>query len=59
MCRPTALANGPPICCDCCDRHEVDDMEMIWHRTFHNNLKVAPEKHPVLLKEALLNPKGN
>ena len=36
-----------------------DDMEMVWHRTFHNNLKVAPEKHPVLLTEALLYAKSN
>lgn len=36
-----------------------EDVEAIWRHVFVDNLRVAPEEHPVLLAEPPLNPKAN
>ncbi|KAJ3037017.1 Actin-1 [Rhizophlyctis rosea] len=36
-----------------------DGMEKIWHQTFYNELRVAPEKHPALITEPVINCKVN
>jgi actin-related protein len=33
-----------------------DEMERVWHHAFYNQLKIAPEDHPILLSESPLNP---
>ena len=36
-----------------------NDMERVWTHTFYNELRVAPEEHPVLMTESTLNPKAS
>lgn len=34
-----------------------DDLEKLWHHTFYNELRVAPEEHPVLIADSAFSPK--
>ena len=34
-----------------------NDMERVWHHTLYNELRVAPEEHPILMSEVCWNPK--
>ena len=34
-----------------------EDMEKIWHHTFYNELSIAPEEHPFILTETVMNRK--
>jgi actin len=36
-----------------------EEMESVMHHTLYNELKVAPDEHPILLTEPPLNPKQN
>ncbi|KAF2904528.1 hypothetical protein ILUMI_01649 [Ignelater luminosus] len=36
-----------------------DYMEKIWHYTFYNKLRVAPDEHPVLLTEATISSRAS
>lgn len=55
---PTTCSRGP-TCCSWGPETNWNDVEYIWRHTFVNELKVDPERHPVLLTEPALNPKAN
>ncbi|KAL7714428.1 actin [Entamoeba marina] len=36
-----------------------DDMEKLWHHTFYNEIRVAPEEHPILMTSNFFENKAN
>ncbi|KAJ5075103.1 actin [Anaeramoeba ignava] len=36
-----------------------DNMEKMWHHIFYNELKIAPEEHPVLMADSPFNPRNS
>lgn len=38
---------------------DFDSMEKVWHHTFYNELRVAPEEHPIIITETPLTSKAN
>lgn len=36
-----------------------DAMEQVWHHIFYNELRIAPEEHPILMTELPFNPRRN
>jgi actin len=34
-------------------------MERMWHHVFYEKLRVAPENHPIIVTESVMNPKAN
>ena len=39
--------------------HSFDDMEKVWRHMFHNELRIAPEEHSVIMTESPMTPKAN
>ncbi|XP_071942862.1 actin, cytoplasmic 2-like [Antedon mediterranea] len=58
-----AQSNRSRLTLQCPIEHGIvtnwDDMEKIWHHCFQNELRVEPNKHPILLTEVPLNPTAN
>src|SRR5690349_2214077 len=38
---------------------DFEEMETLWHHCMYNELRVQPEEQPILLSEAVYNPKSN
>lgn len=36
-----------------------DEMEVVWHHTFYNELDILPEEHPILLTDAPMTPRAH
>ena len=54
---PSVIGSSLPIQRGIVNNWEA--MEKLWHRIFYDDLKIAPELHPVMLTESVLGPKAN